>query len=44
MFHYEKDTSFYNLSLGINGTIDQLLNWCYRYDKDYSDEALKKNQ
>ena len=42
MFHYEKNTSFYNLSLGINGTIDQLLNWCYRYDRDYSDEALKK--
>ena len=42
MFHYERNTSFYNLSLGINGTIDQLLNWCYRYDRAYSDEALEK--
>lgn len=30
----------YNPSLGVDGTIPQLLDLCYRYDSDYSDEAL----
>ncbi len=32
---------FYYPELGINGTLDELLDWAYRYDSDYTDEALK---
>lgn len=30
----------YNKDLGLDGTIEDLLDWCYRYSDDYSDEAL----
>lgn len=32
----------YDRELGIEGTIPQLVDWAYRYDSDYSDEALEK--
>ena len=35
-----EDIKIYNEALGIDGTISQLLDWAYRYDGDYSDEAL----
>lgn len=38
----KKDYKFYDEKLGIDGTIEELLDWCYRYDDDYSDEALDK--
>ena len=34
------DIQIYNESLGVDGTFPELLNLCYRYDSDYSDEAL----
>lgn len=37
-----QDTVFFVRSLGIEGTLDQLIDWSYRYDRDYSDEALEK--
>ena len=30
----------YNEALGLDGTISELVDWAYRYDGDYSDEAL----
>ncbi len=30
----------FNADLGIDGTIPELLDWSYRYDSDYSDDAL----
>ena len=35
------ETKFYDERLGIDGTIDQLIDWAYRYDEDYSNEALE---
>ena len=32
----------YDKKLGIDGTIAELIDWAYRYDRDYSDEALLK--
>ena len=32
----------YNKDLGLEGTMSQLIDWCYRYDGDYTDEALKE--
>lgn len=37
--NYE-DVKIYKPELGIDGTIGELLDWAYRYDSDYSDEAL----
>lgn len=34
------EIKIYNPELGLDGTIDELLDWAYRYDKDYTDEAL----
>ena len=34
------EIKIYKPELGVDGTIPQLLDWCYRYDSDYSDEAL----
>ena len=36
------DIRIYNQELGLDGTIDQLVDWAYRYDSDYSDEALEE--
>lgn len=36
-----EDIKFYEPELKIDGTIEQLIDWSYRYDDDYSDEALK---
>lgn len=30
----------FNEPLGIDGTIEELIDWAYRYDSDYTDEAL----
>lgn len=35
-----EDLRIYNEILKIDGTISQLIDWAYRYDSDYSDEAL----
>ena len=35
-----EELRIYNEPLGIDGTISQLIDWAYRYDSDYSDEAL----
>lgn len=35
-----EEIKIYKPELGVDGTIPQLLDWCYRYDSDYSDEAL----
>ena len=35
-----EDIQIYNDDLGLDGTISQLIDWSYRYDQDYSDEAL----
>ena len=35
-----EELHIYNEPLGIDGTISQLIDWAYRYDDDYSDEAL----
>ena len=35
-----EELHIYNGPLGIDGTITQLIDWAYRYDSDYSDEAL----
>ena len=37
----KENIRFYDADLGIDGTIPQLLDWSYRYDDDYSDEALQ---
>ena len=34
------DIRIYNEPLDVDGTIAQLIDWAYRYDSDYSDEAL----
>ena len=36
----KEEIQIYNPDLGLDGTIEQLLDWSYRYDQDYSDEAL----
>ena len=36
------EARYYDRELGIDGTIDELIDWSYRYDKDYSNEALEK--
>ena len=38
----KEDIYVYNEELGLDGTITQLVDWSYRYDSDYSDEALEK--
>jgi hypothetical protein len=35
-----EDIQIYNEDLGLDGTISQLIDWSYRYDSDYTDEAL----
>ena len=35
-----EELHIYNEPLKIDGTISQLIDWAYRYDDDYSDEAL----
>ena len=30
----------YNADLGLDGTLDELIEWAYCYDSDYSDDAL----
>ena len=35
-----EELHIYNEPLGIDGTITQLIDWAYRYDSDYTDEAL----
>ena len=35
-----EELHIYNEPLGIDGTITQLIDWAYRYDDDYTDEAL----
>jgi len=35
-----EELHIYNEPLGIDGTISQLIDWAYRYDSDYSNEAL----
>ena len=35
-----QDYEIYNEELGLDGTMGQLIDWAYRYDSDYSDEAL----
>ena len=35
-----EELRIYNEPLGIDGTISQLIDWAYRYDGDYTDEAL----
>ena len=35
-----KEIKIYNADLGLDGTIEELLDWAYRYDSDYTDEAL----
>ena len=35
-------TRFYDSELGIDGTAPELVDFAYRYDGDYSDEALDK--
>lgn len=34
------ETRIYNKELGLDGTIEELIDWAYRYSDDYSDEAL----
>ena len=36
------DGNIYNKQLKIDGKISQLIDWAYRYDSDYSDEALSE--
>ena len=35
-----KNNQIYNPLLGLDGTIGELINWAYRYDGDFTDEAL----
>ena len=35
-----EEQHIYNEPLKIDGTISQLIDWAYRYDDDYTDEAL----
>ena len=35
-----EDIQIYNKELDLDGTISQLIDWSYRYDSDYTDEAL----
>ena len=35
-----EESHIYNEPLRIDGTITQLIDWAYRYDDDYSDDAL----
>lgn len=42
MFDPKKDAVYFISSLGIEGTLEQLIDWSYRYDGDYTDEALEK--
>ena len=34
------EIKIYRPDLGVDGTIPELLDWSYRYDKDYTNEAL----
>ncbi len=34
------EIKIYNQELGLDGTITELIDWCYRYSDDYSDAAL----
>ena len=36
----KNEIKIYNEKLGLDGTINELLDWAYRYSDDYSDEAL----
>ena len=36
----KEDVHIYDSSLGLDGTIPQLVDWSYRYSEDYSSEAL----
>lgn len=36
----KEDLHVYDEELGLDGTIPQLVDWAYRYDSDYSSEAL----
>lgn len=34
------DIRIYNADLGLDGTIEELISWSFRYSDDYTDEAL----
>ena len=34
------ETRIYNKELGLDGTLEEMIDWAYRYSDDYSDEAL----
>lgn len=36
----KSDIRIYNADLGLDGTIEELINWSYRYSDDYNDAAL----
>ena len=36
------EIKYYDKTLGIDGTLKELVDWCNRYSADYSDEALEK--
>ena len=36
----KSDIRIYNADLGLDGTIEELINWSYRYSDDYTDAAL----
>ena len=36
----KENCRIYDEKLGLDGTLSELIDWAYRYDKDYSDEAL----
>ena len=36
----KNDIRIYNTDLGLDGTIEELITWSYRYSDDYTDEAL----
>lgn len=36
----KSDIRIYNADLRLDGTIEELINWSYRYSDDYTDEAL----
>ena len=41
MTNENETVRLYKPDIGIDGTIPQLIDWAYRYDRDYSDEALE---
>lgn len=38
----KEEVKFYVPELGIDGTMPQLIDWCYRYDGDYTNDALER--